>query len=79
MSEKLKEISDQLYHDGVQKAEIQAQKIIENAKDIANQKIIEAEKASKVIINEAQTEINIQGFKRLVRLEVINGERVKLT
>lgn len=54
MQDKLKEITDKIYREGVSRGNEEAEKIISNARDEAGKIIANAEKEAKKIISEAQ-------------------------
>lgn len=57
MSDRLKEISDQLYQDGILKAEKQAESIINKAELLAQQKIRDAQDESDKLLNKTKEDI----------------------
>ena len=53
MTSKINELADKIYHEGVEKAELEAKNILSNAKEKAAQIVAEAEQKAQQTIQDA--------------------------
>lgn len=69
MNTKLQELTDKIYQEGIEKAQLESEQIIQNAKQEANQIIQSAKQERDKLIRSGEDEINI--FKKNVTSELM--------
>ena len=76
MSDKLKVLTDKIYEEGIEKAQRESQKILDDSKKEAQKIISAAEKQSQDLI--LKTEVNMENLKKKVASEIKMASRKSL-
>ncbi|MEG2513834.1 MAG: hypothetical protein RSA92_00720 [Bacteroidaceae bacterium] len=76
MENKIQELTDKIYHEGVEKGNEEAQKLIKNAQDEAQQIIDEAKKEANSIIADAHKSANELNENTKSELKMFAGQSV---
>ena len=84
MENKIQELTDKIYHEGVEKGNEEAKILIRNAKDEAEKIIAEAKKEADALKNEAQKETiemkdNTQAELKLFANQSLNALKTEIT
>lgn len=84
MDNKIQELTDKIYHEGVEKGNDEAQRIIQNAKEEAQRIIAEAEKNAQVIITAAEKKAteakeNLESEIKLFANQSVNALKSEIT
>ncbi|SRR5574344_51246 len=84
MENKIQELTDKIYHEGVEKGNEEAQRLIHNAKAEAEKIIAEAKKEAEALKNEAQknaaeTKGNTQAELKLFANQSLNALKTEIT